>query len=249
MADLVVAAPGEGAAPWPAGAHGDPAGFVEVFEVDGGACPPRLLELLDGAELERHPRAVRRGRPGYGAGRAALRLYLGAQLGLAPERVAFARRCESCGRAGHGKPAAVGAPPRELDFSVATTGDVTLIAVAHHGRVGVDVERVPLGERLFWPRPCFAPRERQQLGRLGPRRRPEAAVRSWVRKEAVAKWAGMGLGMPLAGVEVTGAPADWRLPHPSVQVVDLELARGLVAAIALDRRAGLSVVSEWRWSR
>ena len=226
-----------------------PAPSIEVFSVDGARCPPRLFEVLDRSERQRHERAARHGRPGYGAGRVALRLLLGAELDLAPERVSLVRSCAACGRAGHGKPAVAAAGSGELGFSLATSGAVTLIAIVRRGEVGVDLERVPPPWARAWPRPCFSDREREQLSRLGPRRRPEATARSWVRKEAVAKCIGQGLAMPLRTVEVSGAEPGWRLPDPSLAVADLELALPFVAAVACDRHAPAPVVHDWRWKR
>ena len=72
-------------------------------------------------------------------------------------------------------------------------------------------------------------------------------MRSWVRKEAVAKCIGQGLAMALRTVEVSGAGSGWRLPDPSVSVADLELALPFVAAVACDRQAPPPVVHDWRW--
>jgi 4'-phosphopantetheinyl transferase len=224
-----------------------PAPSIEVFSVDGARCPPGLFEVLDRFERRRHERAARHGRSGYGAGRVALRLLLGAELDVAPERVSLVRRCAACGGAGHGKPALAAAGSGEIGFSIATSGGVTLIAVVRRGEVGVDLERVPPPGALAWPRPCFSDLEREQLSRLAPRRRPEATVRSWVRKEAVAKCIGQGLAMALRTVEVSGAGSGWRLPDPSVSVADLELALPFVAAVACDRQAPPPVVHDWRW--
>jgi 4'-phosphopantetheinyl transferase len=225
---------------------------IEVFRVDGAGCPPGLLEMLDGAERERDALAARHGRRGYGAGRVALRLLLGARMDLPPARVALLRHCASCGRDGHGKPALASAAPGanlDLGFSIATASGVTLIAVVRRGAVGVDLERVPPTGPLTWPRPCFSARERQELSRLGPRRLPEAAARSWVRKEAVAKCVGRGLAMPLRGVEVSGAPQDWRLPDPSIEVADVELTLPFVGAVARDQPGPVPVVKDWSWNR
>jgi 4'-phosphopantetheinyl transferase len=222
---------------------------LELWSVDSAGCPPAQLAVLDGEEQERHVVAAGRGRPGYGAGRAALRILLGARLEIAPERVVFARHCASCERNGHGRPAVAGVGPRELDFSVATAGTVTVIALVRQGTVGVDVERVPADGTAFWPRPSFNARERQALERLAESERPEAIARSWVRKEAVAKFVGRGLALPLQSVEVAGDPQHWRLPDPLLRVADLELGPPFVAAVAHDGKAAVPVVQEWAWGR
>jgi 4'-phosphopantetheinyl transferase len=230
------------------------ASSVDVFMVDGADFPSRHFELLDRAERERHSLAASRGRPGYAAGRVALRLLLGARLGVRPEQVELVRHCGSCGQGGHGKPAlANGERHDDLGFSVATASTVSLIAIALHGRVGVDVQPVPAGEPVFWPRPCFGDGERELLGRIASRQRTEATARAWVRKEAVAKCAGKGLGMPLREIEVSGPEVHWRLPDPSIAVGDLELGPPFVGALAYDGqwaqggRVTVPAVAKWRW--
>jgi len=222
---------------------------VRVFRVAGASCPPRLLEVLSAAERQRHEVASLRGRTGYGAGRAALRLLLGAELGLPPHQVVLIRRCMSCGQLGHGKPAVNGDYYSRLGVSVSTSNDVTPLAIAEQGRVGVDLEEAPTGEPFSISRPCFSARERRILGSLRPQLLPEALVRSWVRKEAVAKCLGHGLAMPLSLAEVSGPAQGWQLPDPSVSVVDLELAGPLVAALAHDHERAVHPLQEWEWGR
>jgi len=221
---------------------------MEVWSVDSAGCPAGWLEVLDRSERERHAVSLRRGRPGYGAGRAALRHLIGAGLDIDPHRVAFARSCATCGREGHGRPVVAGVEPGRLEFSVATSCSMTLIAIVRHGRVGVDVEQLPPAAGPLWPRPCFSAREREQLEKLDEQKRPEATARSWVRKEAVSKCLGLGLAMAFANLEVTGGPMRWQLPDRRVQVCDLEVARPFVAAVARDGHVAAPRVREWRWN-
>lgn len=230
------------------GARGVAESPVRVWMVDGADCPRGEFELLDRAERERHSLASSRGRPGYGPGRVALRILLGARLGVPPDQVELVRHCGTCGQVGHGKPALrSGAPHGDLDFSVATAGTITLIAIALQGRVGVDLQPVPSGEPAFWPRPCFGSGEREHLARIASPRRAEATTRAWARKEAVAKCAGKGLEMPFRKIEVSGPPLGWRLPDPSITVDDLELAPSFVGAVAHDAQVTLRAVAKWRW--
>jgi phosphopantetheinyl transferase len=217
--------------------------------VDGTGCPPRLLELLTDGERQRHAIALRRGRPGYGPGRVALRMLIGTELDLPPETIVFTRSCDACGRVGHGKPRVVCAGARGMDVSVATAGHTSVIALSSRGRVGVDIEVVPTANALFWPRPCFSVRERQQLAQAGPAVRAEASTRSWVRKEALAKREGLGLTLRLRDVEVTGPRARWQLGGCGGELCDVDLQLPLVAAVAHESVGAVPCVRTWSWSR
>src|ERR1700682_4342424 len=99
--------------------------------------PPRewrhLLARLSPGEclrMQRFGNATMRLR--YLIGRATLRHLLGRTLGVAPADVALER-------GPRGRPQLGGQPT--LDFNVAHTGDVVLIAVSREGRIGVDLER------------------------------------------------------------------------------------------------------------
>jgi hypothetical protein len=92
-----------------------------------------------------------------------------------------------------GKPGVAGRP--ELRFNLSHSGELTLIAFTAAREVGIDVERVEPD-------------------------RPNGYYRDWVRREAVAKCTGSGLG---------GPP-----PDGPVSVSDLDPGPGWVAALALD---------------
>jgi 4'-phosphopantetheinyl transferase len=145
----------------------------------------------------RHPRDRRR----FERRRARLRVILGAHLGLEPARVPLAD-------AAHGKP---GLPDHPwLQFSVSSSGGRAVYAVAHHRRVGVDVEapRPGLdGEGIA--RAFFAPGEVAALNAWPPERRAAAFLRGWTRKEAYVKARGEGLARPLDTFEVSLDDAAW----------------------------------------
>jgi 4'-phosphopantetheinyl transferase len=155
------------------------------------------------------PVGARERRP---AARRAMRRVLARYMGGAPSTIELAA-------GGHGKPALCGpAPP--LHFNLSHSGEVALVAVAREREVGVDVELVD-GER-----------DLLRLAEVGLDAEEEAAVRSappgaraaafyaaWVRKEAVAKCLGVGLGVPL--------------PSRPVRVSELDAGAGYAAAVAV----------------
>jgi 4'-phosphopantetheinyl transferase len=116
---------------------------------------------------------------------AILRALLARYLPLGPEGLRF-------GRESKGRPYLVhpGAP----DFNLSDTVGGTVLAVAHGGRVGIDIERIerrPPVLRLAarW----FAPGEAEALGRLDPESARAAFLRHWTAKEAACKATGTGI--------------------------------------------------------
>ena len=114
----------------------------------------------------------------------ALRLVLADYLGCDPLTLRF-----ETGE--HGKPFLVDAP---LEFNLAHSGDLALIAVAGGRRVGVDVERLrPLLDLDdLAPRVC-TPDELVTLATLAEPHRGDAFLAMWARKEALAKATGEGI--------------------------------------------------------
>jgi 4'-phosphopantetheinyl transferase len=129
--------------------------------------------------------------------RAALRIALSRQVGRAPDSLEFVQ-------GPHGKPALAGpAAGGGLDFSVSTSGDCCLIALAEPGPIGVDVEHVlprPGLDRIVATR--FAPSEAVAIERLSGEGRLRAFYHCWTRKEAYLKARGTGLTMALDRVVV-----------------------------------------------
>lgn len=153
-----------------------------------------------------------------GAREDPLRRVLARYLGKDPARIAL--------RVGdHGKPALAAADP-PLRFNLSHSGDRALVAVTLGHEVGVDIERI---------------RERRDLARLAGRaldREAADAVRAappgaraatfyaaWVRREAMAKCFGVGLGKPL--------------PEAPASVSQLDVGGGCAAAVAVTGSAPL----------
>jgi 4'-phosphopantetheinyl transferase len=152
----------------------------------------RLLEaLLTSAERERAGQfRFAKDRERFVAGRGALRWLAASYLGSKRKEIEIAIE-------NGGKPRLVrhhGELP--LEFNVAHSGDVVVIAFAMGRRVGVDVEAIR--NDLDWreiAKRFFRPEEFENLRKLsGPGQRL-GFFRCWTRKEAFAKAVGQGLGL------------------------------------------------------
>jgi 4'-phosphopantetheinyl transferase len=128
----------------------------------------------------------------------------------------------------------------DLTVGLAHSGEAVLVAIASSGDVGVDVEALR-SDAAGWALVDHAltEGERAPLEALAPPDRAEAFLRTWTRKEAILKAAGVGLGLDprrveLDGLAVVAAPpelgrgSDWTL-------ADIPLA-GHAAALALRGR-------------
>ena len=141
----------------------------------------------------RHERDAKR----FVAGRGQLRRVLGHYLDLDPSRVAF-----SYGRFGRPSLADPAVRP-PLDFNLAHSDGLALLAVTGGAAVGVDLERARPGfGGIDIARQFFAPGELRQLLALPEARREAAFLRCWTRKEAYVKAHGAGLQMALDSFEV-----------------------------------------------
>jgi len=186
--------------------------------------------LLDERELARLARFARGGdRRRYLAARALTRLVLASRLGCEPAAVRLRVRCAVCGSGEHGKPFVEGGP----GLSYSHAGDRVVVAVSGAGGVGVDVENPALIDVDAFDALAVSDVERSY------RRWDRASrTRSWVRKEAALKAAGVGLTIAPSEVEVSAPdepPALIRWPlggEESVALLDLELD-GYPAAVAV----------------
>jgi 4'-phosphopantetheinyl transferase len=157
----------------------------------------RLPVLLDLAERERAARLrFAADRERFGVCRAAARIVLGRYLRRPPESLRF-------GEGRHGKPRLLGGQRPPLEFNLAHSGDLGLLAVASGRAVGVDVERIDAsrsGDDVA--RRFFAADEVERLDALPPGERVDAFFWCWTRKEAYLKARGDGLALPLASFSV-----------------------------------------------
>ncbi|MFL5582730.1 MAG: 4'-phosphopantetheinyl transferase family protein [Gemmatimonadaceae bacterium] len=182
------AAPG-----WPARSAAPPLGADEVHvwsvRLDVGAERLDALgALLDADESARAARLVTpRHQRRFTVARGVLREVLGAYLGEAPAAVRLAYGAR-------GKPRLAAPPPhRPLQFNVAHTADLALVAVTLGRAVGADVERERPIDHVAVSRRMFSPAERAALLALPPARQRAAFFECWAYKESYVKAHGDGL--------------------------------------------------------
>lgn len=195
--------PPDATAPDAAMAHpptfdGTAAGLVTVWLVRTeapAATVTELAALLDDEERDRArrlgPVAGRR----FAVSHGAARLIVGRCLGVAPDRIRWAR-----GR--YGKPALAGTAAG-LEVNLSHADDLTAVALSRGRPVGVDVQRVLPGlDSAAMSRRYFPPADaRFVTGADDPAERSDRFTRLWARKEACVKAVGGrlvdGLRMPV----------------------------------------------------
>ena len=195
-------------------------------------------QALAPAERERAARFhFPRDRNRFIAGRGALRQILGRYLQTDPIKLQFTY-------GPHGKPAlAQGAEESGLQFNLAHSGGLALLAVTRSGKIGVDLERVrALKDAEGLVTRFFCPREIAAFQGLPEDQKPAAFFNLWTRKEAWLKAIGEGIGHSLNRVEVSFLPGEpARLltlpegPHAAARwnLRDLAPAPGFAAALAI----------------
>lgn len=214
---------------WPAGT---PALWI-VDAVRHGDPAERLAPgILDAGEQRRAGRFVAPAdRRCYVTAHVALRMLLGARLGVEPREVRLVREpCPSCGGP-HGRPATDGG----LHFSLSHSRDLSLLAFAA-APVGVDVEAVPNGRAAADVGAMLHPAEVRELAELRAEERPVAFARAWTRKEAYLKGEGIGLARELSLDHLGTGPVPQPGP-PGWTVADVLVPAGYAAAVAV-RTAG-----------
>ena len=179
---------------------------------------PGLATCLSQDEQRRAGRLRRdQERHQFQIGRGWLRILLGRVLGLSPDQVHLC-----IGQ--FGKPF-VCSPPEgaRIQFNVAHSGDVILLAFHQCCEVGIDVEEITDGQD--WTTVAdqvFPPEQIRNWSHLSPAQWTEEFFVAWTRKEAELKALGIGFAAEEVG----------RLDR-SVQMFDLELPSGYVGALAV----------------
>ncbi|MFE6973304.1 4'-phosphopantetheinyl transferase family protein [Streptomyces sp. NPDC057682] len=219
-------------APVPRPGDGAPSLWLVDVAAQGGAAARLAPGILDAAERARAAQLVAPAdRACYLTAHTALRLLLGARLGVAPRDVPLTREpCPSCGGP-HGRPATGGG----VHFSLSHTRGLVLLAFAGVP-VGADVELLQRPSVIAEISGQLHPAEVRELAELSGPERPVAFGRVWTRKEAYLKGEGIGLAEGLAagyvgtGPEPAAGPAGW-------VVTDVRVPDGYAAAVAV-RAAG-----------
>ncbi len=193
---------------------------VDVWCARGGDLAV-LAECLDEQERARaEALRVADARLRFVGGRVLLRHALARRLGRPPAVLRFDTR---------GKPALVGGG-EGVEFNVAHSADLVVVAVGEGPGIGVDIERIrPLPEAMAIARAHFPPTERD--GFLAAPS-PQAFFTAWTSLEARVKATGRGM----AGVrDATGTAVTWQ---PAVGYV------GAVAVAEGEPRLRLRDVAE-----
>lgn len=216
-----------------------PTGVVDLWsrEVGPGRPDPAADRLLAPQERERAARfRNEEAHALFVQGRVMLRQALSTYLGCPPQALRLEQRCPRCGAPEHGKPR-LASPASELVFNLSHARRLVVLAVCRWGQVGVDVEW--RGRARVMPevaRLLLSATERAALAEIPEGGRQGALLRCWVRKEALVKATGEGLGrdprelsMPLAGegpLLCQHQGAQWGLR-------DLEVGGDHVGAVAV----------------
>jgi 4'-phosphopantetheinyl transferase len=210
----------------------------------------KLLGLLSAPERERAARfRLKLHGDRFVAGRGILRLVLARYLSADPGALEFSYTW-------NGKPQLAGAFARSgLQFNLAHSENVALLAATTAEAVGVDVERVrQLADMDELVARFFSPSERSAFHRLAPAQRLGAFFNWWTRKEAWLKAIGVGISQGLERVKTTFLPDEpvrlLSVPETGSGVRpwslrELAPAPGFVAAVAV---AAKDVrLSCWAW--
>lgn len=195
---------------------------VQVFQLDLDSLPAEAA-LLSHDERERAARfRFDTDRHRYTACRAALRCVLAAELGATPESIAFTYNP-------HGKPAL--SANGSLDFNVAHSGPMALIALTQDGEIGIDIEAIrPELATHEVAATVFTDEERALLRGVD---HVEQFFRLWTRKEAYLKAIGEGFASP--SLEI---PSDW-------QITELAVSDGYRGALAISGATCCKVHLSW----
>jgi 4'-phosphopantetheinyl transferase len=180
---------------------------VHVWRVPLDSPDALLQSLASTLSLEERARAGKfffdRDRNAYITARGVLRQLLGRYLHRLPSELQFAY--ESRGKPFLATPSA----DQPLNFNVAHSRNIALLAFTAGPAVGVDVEfvRTDIASEEIAVR-YFAPQEVAELHTLPPAQRPIAFFLGWTRKEAYVKAVGDGLQIPLASFCVSLTPSQ-----------------------------------------
>lgn len=181
---------------------------INVWRVDldiTQSVEEQLTTMLDQEEVERARRFHRaEDRRRFIASHGALRLLLAQLLEATPTEVVLARDF-------YGKPTIGGRHSHvNLQFNMAHSYDVALIAVGREQTLGVDIEHLrPMQDVMALAARFFSQAEIAQLRTVaGTSLELQCFFRCWTRKEAIVKGLGDGLSYRLNSFSVTLLPDE-----------------------------------------
>tara|TARA_R110001599_G_scaffold205618_1_gene402935 strand:- start:42 stop:764 length:723 start_codon:yes stop_codon:yes gene_type:complete len=183
--------------------------------------------------------------------RATTKRILGRYLQCAPVEVQFTYSPQ-------GRPAVrTGTQSAGPNFNLSHSGDTLLLAVSKSCAVGIDIEQIrPLDDISAIAARFFASREVRVLMAFPQELRLAAFFRCWSRKEAVIKFDGAGLSLPLDAFEVSlhDEPhshvqwtASWKERQAPLEIIDVTTSVDHAAALAVP--AGIPVELHWQDAR
>ncbi len=198
----------------------------------------RFTSILSIDELQRANRfRFEKDRQQFSIARGAVRILLARYVDCDPGEIwlRFSER---------GKPYLDGS---DLQFNVAHSADLILLAFARGKRLGIDVEQIrrdfatdEIAERFF------SDHERESLSALPVGERLNAFFRCWTRKEAYIKATGDGLSLPLNQFDVSlrpDEPAQLLATRPDSleahrwRMHNLDVGTGYAAALVAEQPA------------
>lgn len=216
-----------------------PRGIVHLWRVRADTGDAAWREILDPRENERLSRfGSAEDASREAAGRGALRLLLGAYLGVPPLQVALLAEPS-------GKTTVAGqSGDHRIEFNLSHSGNWVLFAFARGGRVGIDVEQWKEIEFEEIAREVFTPEEMEEWMLWPVPHRPAAFFGAWTLKESYLKALGTGISKPPRSVRVRIAPATdpaliWCADDPAAterwSLSRLEMEPGYSAALTAER--------------
>lgn len=160
---------------------------------------PELWRILSPLEKERANKFYfARDRERFIVAHACMRKILGSYLGMPGESLVFYQTA-------YGKPFLEAAYP--LEFNLAHSGEIALLAVTRDKRIGVDIEQIrPLDDYASIAQHTFSKKESTALLSLPEDLHLPAFFACWTRKEAFIKATGEGLSHPLDQFDVSVRP-------------------------------------------
>lgn len=205
-----------------------------------------IARSLSSGERERADRFVREAdRKRFVLGRAMVRRLCGTHIGVSPEAVKLEQTA-------NGKPYLdeLGEiDQKRLEFNIAHSGDCVMIAWSLGRSLGIDVEMLDRHPPVLYDDVsaiAFSDAERAVFSGAAPDEILATFYRIWVRKEAVLKGEGCGIGGRLQSFSVAHqheAHTDWvdHVQFPDTgrnwKIVDLTPAADHLAALAIPEGA------------
>jgi 4'-phosphopantetheinyl transferase len=144
-----------------------------------------ILNEYEQARLDRY--RVEKAREQFLSGRVLLRWILGQYLSHPPELIHFDYH-------GSGKPRLIDEKHRWLQFNLAHSGEMVVLALQRNAAVGIDLEQLrELPDRDGLVRRFFASKEADRFDGLPECLRTLAFYRAWTAKEAILKSLSLGI--------------------------------------------------------